>query len=135
MATGTKGLVCGRCEADLPTPAIVWWLDQARDELDQLLKEYEWWNPAAQRRIEGRLERQHSILASAAAAYPGFERTCRASPDLVADIVEKSRELRKKLDHAAMKAGLRILLVLVGLIRITFNAGGGPPALPPGSAH
>jgi hypothetical protein len=135
LATGTKGLTCGRCEADLPTPAILWRLHQVRDELDQLLKEYRWWDPRVQQRVELRLERQHSILANAAAAYPGFGRTCRASPDVVADIEAKSNELLKKLDHAAMRIGLRILLVIVSLVRITFDVGGGPPALPPGSAH
>jgi hypothetical protein len=106
-----------------------------RDELDQLLKEYRWWDFPVQQRIERRLERQHNILANAAAAYPGFGRTCRASPDVVADIVEKSDELRERLDHAAMKIGLRILLVIVSLVKITFTVGGGPPALPPGSVH
>jgi hypothetical protein len=105
-----------------------------RDELEQLLKEYRWYNLSVQQKVERRLQRQHDILANAAVAYPGFRRTCRASPDVIADIEEMAGHLRWKLDHAAMKTGLRILLVIVGLVKITFNVGG-PPALPPGSVH
>ena len=134
LETGTKGLVCGRCDADLPTPAILWRLHQVRDDLEQLLKEYRWYDPAVQQKIKRRLQRQHSILANAAAVYPGFERTCRASPDVIADIEEKSCELQRKLDRAAMKTVVRILLVIVSIVKITFSVGG-PPALPPGSVR
>lgn len=129
--TGTKGLVCGRCDADLPTPAILWRLHQVRNEIDWLLNNYHWYSPLRWKGIEDRLERQHHILANVAAAYPGFQRTCRACPDLVAEIDGKSRDLQAKLDGAALKAGIRILILIVRIIKVTFI--GGPPALPPGA--
>jgi hypothetical protein len=136
LETGTKGIVCGRCDADLPTPAILWRLERARDELEQLLREYQWSSLGVLARTERGLERQHNILANAAAAYPGFERTCRACPEIVDQIRELELDIQRKLDRHPFNNKERIIIIIVvRIVRIVFRAAASAHlALPAGTA-
>jgi len=134
METGTKGIACGRCDADLPTPAIVWRLHRVRDELQQLLNEYRWYSLAVQTRTEHGLQRQHNTLVVAAATYAGFARTCRACPDVLEEINVLSQAIQAKLDRYSIKNGIRIVLIVVKIVKIVFGAAGGHLALPAGSS-
>lgn len=135
LETGTKGIVCGRCDADLPTPAIMWRLERARDALEQLLREYRWSSLEVLARTERGLEKQHNILVNAAAAYPGFERTCRACPEIVDEIRELQWEIQRKLDRHPFNNKERIIIIVVRIVRIVFRAASAHPALPVGTAY
>jgi hypothetical protein len=135
LEAGTKGIVCGRCDADLPTPAIMWRLQRARDELAQLLREWRWYSLEVLARTERGLERQHTILAIAAASYPGFERTCRACPEIVDEIRELEQEIQQKLDRHPFNNKDRIIAIVVKIVRIVFRAAAAAHfALPAGAA-
>jgi hypothetical protein len=136
LETGTKGIVCGRCDADLPTPAIMWRLERARDALEQLLREYRWSSLEVLARTERGLEKQHNILAIAAADYPGFARTCRACPEIVAEIRALEWEIQRKLKHHPWNNRERIIIIVVKIVKIVFRAAASAHlALPAGAAY
>jgi hypothetical protein len=135
LETGTKGIVCGRCDADLPTPAIMWRLERVRDALEQLLRLYRWSSLEVLARTERGLERQHNILVNAAAAYPGFERTCRACPEIVEEIGELQRDIQRKLDRHPFNNKERIIIIVVRIVKIVFLAASAHLALPAGTAY
>ena len=79
--------------------------------------------------------REFAVAAAAetcqrAAAYPGYDRTWRASIELAADIETLSQDLQKKFDHQAARKVVQIIIEIVRMIHINIS---GVPALPPGS--
>jgi hypothetical protein len=127
--TGTKGIRCGFCRADLPTPAIERRLLDVRDELADLLSTYRRFDVHGRREIERRLNRQLNILATVTAVWPGFERTRRASIDLATEIDSLSAELQCRLEANMARTALQILLAILRSIHLTYNI---PRGLPPG---
>jgi hypothetical protein len=129
--TGTKGIRCGRCRGDLPTPAVFHLLLQVKTELSELMTEYRVIDIRGRHKeIERKLRKQQSILANAAVAYPGYDRTWRASIELAADIETLSQDLQKKFDHQATRKVVQIIIEIVRMIHINIS---GVPALPSGS--
>jgi hypothetical protein len=113
----------------------MWRLERARDALEQLLREYRWSSLEALARTERGLEKQHNILAIAAADYPGFQRTCRACPEIVAEIRELQWEIQRKLDHHPFNNKERIIIIVVRIVQLVFRAASAHLALPAGTAY
>ncbi len=86
-------------------------------------------------RTERGLEKQHNILVNAAAAYPGFERTCRACPEIVDEIRELQWEIQRKLSRHPFNNKERIIIIVVRIVKIVFRAASAHLALPAGTPH